>query len=191
MEKNKKLVKGLHILASVAFIFTLILAAVILVVLVGSQFIQIPNLDPSLFSSRFIFDNAFTLDVSFIDGGNLRPVINRILITGIITVGYLSGFLFLMKLILKNVRDDKVFISQNSTYIKYMGYSLIGFSVVISLCKFWVAGAIMNVIDIPSAHFGANFSFDFQTIFIGLVIVLLSQIFAYGTHLQNEYDATV
>ena len=159
--------------------------------LIGSQFIDLPTLSPDWFSSKLIFDSAITIDMNFIDGGNLRPLVNRVLITGVLALGYLTGFTYIIRNILRNVKEDKVFIEQNSQFIKYLGYSLIVFSAVMSISKFWIASAISNVITIPTAHFGANFSLDFQTIFIGLVIVLLSQIFAYGTHLQNEYDATI
>lgn len=191
MEKSKKLVNILNIVSTVVYVFTIFMAAVLLIVFVGIQFVDIPDLNADLFSSTFMFDNSLRFDLSFVEGGNLRPLINRGLITGILGTGFLIGFMHIIRRILKNVKEDNVFIEQNSRFIKYLGYSMIGFSVVMSVLRFWIASAISDVITIPSAHFGANFSLDFQTIFIGLVIILLSQIFAYGTHLQNEYDATV
>lgn len=191
MEKSKKLVNVLHILATVSFIFSLVVTALLFAGLIVSQFIELPALSSEFFNSSFIFDNTFKFNLSFVEGGDLRPVFNRVMITGVLALGYLSGASYLLKLILANVKADNVFVEENSKYIKYFGYSLIVFSAIMSGMRFFVASAIMNVIDFPGGHFGANFGFDFQTIFIGLIIVLLSQIFAYGTHLQNEYDATV
>ena len=191
MEKSKRLVSVLHGFSTIVFIFSLIVAALFFVGIIVTQFIDLPTLSSDLFSSRFVFDSAITIDVSFFDDANIRPIVNRLLITATFGSGFMAGLMYMLRMILKNVKEENVFVDQNSRLIKYIGYALIGFSIVMSSLRFWMANAIMNVVDLPNAHFGANFSFDFQMIFIGLIIIVLSHVFAYGTHLQQEYDATV
>ncbi len=191
MEKDKKLVTILHAIITFTFYFSIIIAALLVVIVIVLQFVPLPPVGDGFLQSRFIFDNSFTFEMTVQDNANFLPVITRFLVTAIVGILSLTGITYLLKGVLGNVKKGDVFIEQNSLFIKYLGYTIIAMSFILGAFKFWAAAALMDIINVPGGHFGANFSPSVDSIIIGLVIVVLSQIFAYGTHLQNEYDATV
>ncbi len=191
MDKDKKLVKILFRIMTFGFYFSIIVAAILVAATIVIQFIPLPEVRESVLQSKFIFDNSFTYEVTVLDNANFLPVITRFLVFGIFSILSLTALTFLLKEVLGNVKNDSVFIEENSQYIKYLGYTIIAVSFIQGALRFWAAAALMNIINIPGGHFGANFSPSIDSIIIGLIIVVLSQIFAYGTHLQNEYDSTI
>jgi hypothetical protein len=191
MEKNKRLVSILHGFTNFGFYFSIIVAALLVAGTIVLQFVPLPEVGNGFLQSRFVLDNSFTFEFSLRDNADFLPVLTRFLVTSVVAILSVTAMTYFLKEILGNVKEDKVFVEQNSLFIKYLGYTLIGTSLVVGVLRMWATMGLMNIINFPGGHFGANYSPSLETIFIGLIIVVLSQVFAYGTHLQNEYDATV
>ena len=190
MEKSKKLVNILYIITNVFFYMMCIVGGLMFIALVTTTFINITV--PDIIPDVITIGQSLTIDTASLIGRDINSLVSVGLIVATMSLAYLVYLLVLLKGILKNVKNDQVFIEPNVKRIKLLAYSLITWAFVSSFLQFILAKSFVSVmVDLGIGDLGSNFSLDLQTVFFGLIILLLSEIFSHGVHLQNEYDATV
>lgn len=189
MEHSKKLVNILYVVTKFFFILMGIAGAVAIIGLVATLFIDItiPDFAPDMVT----LGQTISIETSTLVGKDINALVSIGLLTATLSLSFLTYFVYSLNIILKNVKKDEVFISRNSIILKRLGYSLVVWSVISSLLQSFMARAFVKVIEVNFGGIESNFSLDLQTLFFGLILLLLAEIFTYGSHLKNEYDATV
>lgn len=139
---------------------------------------------------KLSYDNIvqynITNDVSI---GDIEPILNLIILIGII---YLIVFCIIVKqltVILKSVEKGNPFNENNSLKLKAIGTTLIIASLITPICDMLLAIKVIQFLNINIDSF--NYSINLTMLFSGLLILLLSGVFRYGSKLQEEYDLTI
>ncbi|MFP4698680.1 MAG: DUF2975 domain-containing protein [Eubacteriales bacterium] len=139
---------------------------------------------------KLSYDNIvqynITNDVSI---GDIEPILNLIILIGII---YLIVFCIIVKqltVILKSVEKGNPFNENNSLKLKVIGTTLIIASLITPICDMLLAIKVIQFLNINIDSF--NYSINLTMLFSGLLILLLSGVFRYGSKLQEEYDLTI
>jgi len=189
MEKSNKLVKTLYIITNVLFFIMIVTGVIILLALITTTFIDITA--PSMIPDIVTIGQTLTIETGSLVGKDINSLVGTALAVGTLSISFLVYLLFILRQILRNVKNNQVFIESNVNKIKLLSYSLIMWAFVSSLGQFFLTNAFINAIDVGAGQLSTSFNLDLQTIFFGLIILLLSEIFSHGVHLQNEYDATV
>lgn len=105
------------------------------------------------------------------------------LIYDLISTFAVLWIMFYLRLIIKNVRRGKPFKDFIHNKLKNIGIFLI----VISL----IHTAFQSLLEIIDPAIGFDVDFHFETVFIGIVFIIFSQILKAGFKLQQEQDLTI
>ena len=120
---------------------------------------------------------------------NLKWLLSLLFIVVTINLGFFQYILILLKNILIDVQQKTPFSIKNITRLKYMGIAYLVSSIVLSFVNGSLFSVIINTFDIFEAN--VNFSIDFQSVFMGTLILILAYVFEYGALLQEDSDMTV
>ncbi|BCV24402.1 DUF2975 domain-containing protein [Gelria sp. Kuro-4] len=99
--------------------------------------------------------------------------------------------IYQLRKILATLVAETPFTAANATHIWWIGITVIVGSVVKSIVVTAFGFFFAQNIPVPGVDFGARLSLDFTPIFLGLVILVLAEIFRQGAALQEEQDLTV
>ncbi len=158
------------------------------------------------FISEGLFDfNLANLDnIDIQTGSILYEVRGIITFTGIVNVKWLLSLLFVvltlnlvffqfiliqLKKIITDVYNKIPFSDKNIKRLKYMGIAYLISSIVLPMVNGSLFVKVANTFNIFDATI--NFSINFQSVFIGLIILILAYVFEYGAALQEDIDLTV
>lgn len=103
---------------------------------------------------------------------------------------YLMIIYFLRK-IFENLTDSKYFIAINGMYIKKIALSIILLAIVPEVIHYFVDKCIIGAIHIEDIVLKNEFSFDYQTILLGLLVFVISIIFLRGIELREDQKLTI
>ncbi|MCK1976116.1 DUF2975 domain-containing protein [Jeotgalicoccus huakuii] len=100
---------------------------------------------------------------------------------------------------LNNLRKGDILVPKNSKYIEYIGYSFVLLSLMETLLTYFSSTLVSNALAMSSLpvevaeflNIDSTVSFNFITIFAGILIWIIAKTMQYGAFLQDEYDATV
>ncbi|QMS85014.1 DUF2975 domain-containing protein [Candidatus Xianfuyuplasma coldseepsis] len=150
---------------------------------------------------NFDLDNIEHINIQL---SNVLYQIDESLFTGIINVKWtlvLLGFMALANLaflqfvmiyirnILRDTIDQNPFSDNNVNRLKYIGYGYLIASVVLPYINNLFFWQLIHQLDLFEATI--NFSIHFQSVFMGVIILILANIFDYGSYLQEDHDMTV
>lgn len=97
--------------------------------------------------------------------------------------------IYQLRKIFATLTDGTPFLTTNATRIKMMGVTLLIWSVVQPLTESLVALSLLDRVHGPEVN--ANIGLDFGIVFMGLVLLILAEIFRLGAELQEDHDLTV
>ena len=103
---------------------------------------------------------------------NLKWLLSLLFIVVTINLGFFQYILILLKNILIDVQQKTPFSIKNITRLKYMGIAYLVSSIVLSFVNGSLFSVIINTFDIFEAN--VNFSIDFQSVFMGTLILILA-----------------
>jgi len=112
---------------------------------------------------------------------NYVPIITLIMISAIIVLILVAIMFRNINLIFKNSDKESPFSEKNVTLIKQIGYIAIA-TPIIEMIFSGMLGALSNYYD---------FDLDLVQIIFGLIILCLSQFFAYGASLEKDVNGLV
>ncbi|MCP5063973.1 MAG: DUF2975 domain-containing protein [Ignavibacteriae bacterium] len=116
-------------------------------------------------------------------------VFNMILLLFIITVSlYIIN---LLRKILKNISDGKQFNNENEIYIRNIGLIVIIGSILEVLFESIITIYCSTNTTFDNMTIEPYFDLNFGTVFLGFVILVISQIFKLGTEIKSEQDLTI
>lgn len=83
------------------------------------------------------------------------------------------------------------FIKKNCLRVRWVGICIIIGAFVLAFLDFVVGKYIVENIEVANINFYYGFNLRFDMIFLGLIILVLSEIFRYGHQLQQEQELTI
>lgn len=92
---------------------------------------------------------------------------------------------------LRSVRKGTPFIPENARILRRIGYVVTLGGPVIGIVTFIYGMAYQSMVDFPGATVDVPINVHPFTMFLGLVILVIAQVFDYGVKLQTEQDLTV
>lgn len=192
-ERFYKVSKTLFTLTKILFWLTIVVSVGTLVTSLVYSFI--PS-DSSLFkagvkmsieSEYSIF--RYSIPVQNAAGKSMKPMMISGFLAMSVSLGLFSFICWQLKKILRTVLDKNPFEKKNSHRISMIGWSIIIGSCLIKVIYMINGMFLINIVDSKELDVLIKLPLDF--IFIGVLIVILARVFAYGNYLQDEYDATL
>lgn len=137
-----------------------------------------------------VFNLNVHLDETIMDG---VIAIKGLLLLGLVLADvYVIFFSYIfrkLQLIFKDVLREQPFSSDNIKHLYNMGYAFIISAFILPIFSALFSSYLINLAGLD--NISSNYSIDINSLFMGLLILVLATIFDYGHHLQNEYDMTV
>ncbi len=141
---------------------------------------------------------GFTIQAEFlrVTFDNLQPGDLRLFTSGTLAVaglGICVAQLVIGRLrrIFKALKKGVVFNRENVVHIRAIGFICIGGAVVMMLAYLLFGVFVVNTVNIPGVDMGVSMGSSANGIFLGLVILVLSEVFAMAVKLQEDSDLTV
>jgi len=99
--------------------------------------------------------------------------------------------LYKLRFLLDSLKRKDPFSPENPRHIRHMGIGIIIAGIVNSLAEGIAAYQLAPLISEYFPHYSTNVSLDLTTIFFGLLVLILSEVFRQGAQLKKEQEYTV
>jgi len=191
--KYRKLSKGIYVIVNISF--WILIGLAILATLLSIVMIILPNIENlsnSGYSFRMSPDNLIQFEF------NTDTLSNTTSIVDIFSLMYANAILFTilillvlsqLKIILKNVVNEKPFAEKNAKSIRNIGYVVIASSILTPVTKAFVFNKFIHAFNLSNVN--VIYSINTEVLIIGILLLIVSAIFNYGAYLQQEYDTTL
>lgn len=93
--------------------------------------------------------------------------------------------------IILTVAEKNPFDVNNSKQISHIGWTLIIGINLISIVQYIIGMIVFKMLNLSNFSARINWAVILLSVFVGLLILILAQIFKYGSYLQSEYDSTL
>lgn len=190
--KHSKLSKSTYSIINVLFWIVLGITILVILLIAGMRiFPDIINLSYSDGSFHISPDNIIQFEISTGDISNASiGEIYSYMFAGITL--FLILFLLVLsqlRVILKNVVNEKPFAEKNAKSIMNIGYVVMAGSIVIPITKAFLINKIIHAFNLSNVN--VVYTINVEVLIIGILLLLVSAIFNYGAYLQQEYDTTI
>ncbi|MDI9418818.1 MAG: DUF2975 domain-containing protein [Bacillota bacterium] len=122
-----------------------------------------------------------------------RPA--AVMALGSIVMLFVLALIYQMRKIFASLTENKPFTLENSRRLRIMGIlTLVGsvvYSTIGSAIGSWFFVDLFNRLDIPDLKITIAYQLHLESLFFGVVLLLLSEIFRRGCELQEQVDLTV
>jgi len=194
-KKFESVIKVVYLFLRISVIALFVLLGILVVTSIVFPFIP---------KELFDFELANLEQIDIQVGSILYELRGIITFAGIVNVKWLLSLLFVvlsvnllffqfiliqLKTIISDVSNKIPFSDKNIKRLKYMGIAYLVSSIVLPIVNGTLFVKIANTFNIFDATI--NFSIDFQSVFIGIIILILAYVFEYGATLQEDIDLTV
>lgn len=197
-----RLLRGLTTFSIVLLAAAAILMVVLAVFLIGGDGSSSPDLAvPIQFS---IDENAYTLTSDSWGDGTVGRVSGEAQFdeTGVglaiaagatIIAGLAAAFvvLILLRRIFTTMMVGTPFLPENVLRIRWLGWIVIVAAIVEQFIKVGLGLLVLNNVDSTGLDIDYRFDLNLAALFLGLIILALSEVFRHGMNLQAESDLTV
>lgn len=116
----------------------------------------------------------------------------------LLSLGFALLFMVVGILIIHELRrifgaliEERPFIAENTGRIRRIGVYILAGAVTYSVGGFLTGLFLMNNLSIPGVELNPRFNLNSGLIFIGLVVLVLGEVFSIGFRLQEDQDSTV
>ncbi len=100
--------------------------------------------------------------------------------------------IFHLKKIFSTIAGENPFSMENSKRIRVIGWTVIAASVLKALLSFFLGIYFSTLVNLPGLVITANLRLtDFGGVFVGIIILILAEVFQHGARLQEESNLTV
>lgn len=194
LEKYGKLTKALRILSRIGFWVSLVLTAVLL-----------PAATVLLMSGRLGISVALPENLMLVDGviryniamlaDSLSPadataIIARVLFSIAVYAAVVGATLFFLCKILHSVEQGNPFDGKTPGRLSAIGVIFLAGSVLVGIAQANIASVLIHAMNLTES-ISAYYTINDMMVISGLLLLILSAIFRYGSYLQEEYDATL
>lgn len=126
---------------------------------------------------------------SFVGIYNVKWLLTLLFFAGIANLAFYQYIQIQLRNVISNVKQKEPFSINNVNYLKYMAYAFLISSLVLPIVNGWLFTTAVNTFEIYEATI--NFSLNMQSLFMGILVLILAYVFDYGSYLQEEHDMTV
>jgi len=99
--------------------------------------------------------------------------------------------IYQLQQIFKNLKTENFFNSTNGVYTKKIAYAVITQAVFFPITGYFINRYIFSSINLPQIEFYSLPNFDFNTVFLGLLIFAIAKAFIKGAELKAEQELTI
>ncbi len=194
VDRVKKFAKALKMILNVMVVIMII--GLVGGIVIGGIMAFIPNSSFTHASLQLNIGRHLNIqlrDNKFLEVAQVRALILAIVSSMILVIITTIVIIKLIRDLLITVECGKPFDEKNSKRLKGIGITVIIGSLFESLSYIIIYNLVIpmiNSLGLENINFTMNI-LDGGTILLGIIIVLISEIFKYGCYLQNEYDETV
>jgi hypothetical protein len=190
--KYRKLSKGIYVIVNVSFwilIGLIILGTLIFIVM--RILPNIENVSNSGYSFRMNPENIiqFELNTNTLSNTTSKDIFSLLYVGAILLTIPTLLVLGQLKIILKNVVNEKPFAEKNAKSIRNIGYVVIASSILTPVTKAFVFNKFIHAFNLSNVN--VIYSINTEVLIIGILLLIVSAIFNYGAYLQQEYDTTL
>jgi hypothetical protein len=98
---------------------------------------------------------------------------------------------YLLMGIIENLKRDDFFVRENGVFIRKIGFSIIAITIFTDLFNFIISKIVSNELIIANIEFKPYVNFHLNTVFLGVLILAIAQIFIKGAEMKTEQDLTI
>lgn len=132
---------------------------------------------------------SFTEGFSIPEAG-IMFIFQFALVIPLLAMGLL--IIFHLKKIFTTIAGGNPFSMENSKRIRIIGWTVIAASVLKALLSFFLGLYFSTLVNLPGLVLTANLRLtDFGGVFVGIIILILAEVFQHGAQLQEENNLTV
>lgn len=105
-----------------------------------------------------------------------------------------AGVLYIihqLRRLLNDLGGKTPFTIPNATRISRIGAAIMAMTTVLACGSYALGSYMANTLAFPGVTFRTNLQFPYCSLFVGLLVMLLAEIFRYGARLQEDNDLTV
>jgi|SRR5690554_1270272 len=193
LEKNLKLVTVLRVLTQIGFWLGVVLGSCFLILFAGSFLM---NFDWR-FMTKFLVYLEFgvlryklPLMAEALSVHELLSIFRLICSVIVLNSTFSSLVFFYLKGILSAVEKGRPFVPGNARRLSLIGIVFLISSLLLTNLEAILVYTILHAVNI-AGMFSVSFTLNTIMLFAGLLLLILSGIFRYGSYLQEEYDATL
>ncbi|MGI6616176.1 MAG: DUF2975 domain-containing protein [Dethiobacteria bacterium] len=99
--------------------------------------------------------------------------------------------LYQLRKIFATLTAGTPFTDENVGRIRIIGIALIAGALFESVIHILNGVYLSNILRMPGVETGVNMKIDLTGVFMGVVVIILAEVFRYGAYLQEEQDLTV
>ena len=125
-----------------------------------------------------------------IDNFNQNFIYLRILAAFVDSFIYLL-ILYFLKKIFSNLTKNHFFVPENGEYIKKIGYSIIALAFIPALIHYYTDRLVFESIQIEHVALKTSLDLDYQTILLGILVLVISIVFLRGVELEKDQELTI
>jgi hypothetical protein len=118
-------------------------------------------------------------------------VFTGVMATAAVNLSFALAIIFQLRKIVSTLRAGIVFKEESARRIRRIGFITLAGGAVEGILSGFIGLLVLHDISIPGATVQPSFDVSLETIFIGLVLIVLGEIFRHGARLQAEQDLTV
>lgn len=192
VKKYRKLAKLLRILAQVSYWAS---AAAVLFLLPLAIYLSIRggiSLNYGIPENFRLVDGIirYNLALGSVTPSLITEIVKQILFSIVVYSAVFGSILFYLCGVLKTVEYGVPFEQENARRISSIGIIFLVGSLFVGTAEASTANTIIHSLRLTDMM-SVNYSANTTMIFSGLLMLILSGIFRYGSYLQEEYDATL
>lgn len=196
LSRHKKLVKLLRILSQVGYIASTVLILTILPLAIYLSIAAnwnisfgVPNLNQLGYMDGVI-RYKLTFAVGAVTPDQAVAIFRQMLFSIVIFATVYGAISFYLSGVLKAVENGIPFEPKNVRRLSSIGLIFMVGSLFVGIAQASTANVIIHAMGLTDA-LTVNYSFNSLMMVSGLMMLILSGIFRYGSYLQEEYDATL
>jgi hypothetical protein len=194
VEKYRKLAKLLRILAQVGYWVSAIAVLFLLPLAIYLSIRGGISLNYGIPENFCLTDGVIRYNLALAAGtvtpSQMTAIVKQILFSIVVYYAVFGSILFFLSGVLKTVEDGAPFEGKNARRISSIGFIFMVGSLFVGTAQASTANTLIHALRLTDMM-SVNYSANTIMIFSGLLMLILSGIFRYGSYLQEEYDATL
>lgn len=165
-----------------------------IVILVG--IFAVSRFAPELFSYdglTFEFQGGLRMAL---DSELISPeAVNRLPLTALLVVvtsmPIVLVIIYQLRQLFREFAGENPFTLSNAKRVRVIGFAILAWSVLSAIGEVLLGYYIINSVQIPGVEFGVNIKLDLIVVFLGFVVLVLSEIFSMAAGIKEEQDLTI
>jgi hypothetical protein len=194
IEKYRKLVKLLRILSQVGYwvsaVIVLILLPLALYLSARAGIALSYGIPENLYLVDGVIRYNLALVAETVTPLQMTMIIKQLFFSIVVYSTVFGLILFYLCGVLRMVENGTPFDRENARRISSIGLIFLVGSIFIGSAQASSANTIIHVLGLTDTM-SVNYSLNTMMLFAGLLLLILSSVFRYGSYLQEEYDATL